>query len=65
MEWEPNKINLRDLPWAFIVGLAFTLFFIVGIATANPTTAPLNNIVRIHIDSIKGACGTGFILEKG
>ena len=38
-EWEPSKINLKDLPWALIVGLAFIIFFIVGIATADPTTA--------------------------
>ena len=64
-EWEPGKLNLKDLPWALIVGIAFIIFFIVGIATADPTTAPISNIVRIHIDSMKGGCGTGFILEKG
>ncbi len=65
-EWEPKKINWKDLPWTLIVGLAFILFFMVGIAMSDPTTAPLDNIVRIHIDSIKeGSCATGFILEKG
>ena len=64
-EWEPSKINLKDLPWALIVGVAFIIYFMVGITMADPTTAPLNNIVRIHIDSTKGECGTGFILEKG
>ncbi len=64
-EWEPSKINLKDLPWALIIGLIFLLIFIAEIAMADPTTAPLNNIVRIHIDSLKGGCGTGFILEKG
>ncbi len=48
-----------------IVAVFFTLLFLVGLATADPTTAPLNNIVRIHIDSIGNGCGTGFILEKG
>ena len=66
MEWEPGKINLKDLPWALFVGVVFILYFMVGIAMADPTTAPLNNIVRIHVDSIKeGNCGTGFILESG
>lgn len=64
-EWEPSKINLKDLPWALMIGLIFMAIFIVGIATADPTTAPLSNIVRIHIDSMKNKCATGFILEKG
>ncbi len=66
IEWEPSKINLKDLPWALIVGLAFILFFGIGIALSDPTTAPISNIVRIHLDSVRnGGCGTGFILDKG
>ncbi len=65
-EWEPRKINLKDLLWILIVGLAFILFFMAGIALSDPTTAPVNNIVRIYVDSKTGnPCGTGFILEKG
>ena len=52
-EWEPKKINWKDLPWALIVGLAFILFFMVGIAMSDPTTAPLDNIVRIHTDILR------------
>lgn len=66
MEWEPNKINLKDLPWALIVGVIFIIIFMVGIAKADPTTAPINNIVRVYVDStVDSLCGTGFILEKG
>ncbi|KKN03329.1 hypothetical protein LCGC14_1108710 [marine sediment metagenome] len=50
---------------ALIVGFVLLILLFVGIAKADPTTAPLNNIVRIHADSIKGSCGTGFIFEKG
>ena len=64
-EWEPSKINLKDLPWALIVGVVFIIYFMVGINMADPATAPLNNIVRIHVDDLNGPCGTGFILEKG
>ncbi len=64
-EWEPGKIDWENWPWIWLVGAIFLLIFIAEIAMADPTTAPLNNIVRIHIDSTKGACGTGFILEKG
>ena len=65
-EQEPRKINLKDLPWTLIVGLVFILFFMVGIAMSDPTTAPVNNIVRIYVDSkTDNPCGTGFILEKG
>ncbi len=64
-EWEPRKINLKDLPWALIVGIVFIIYFMVGIAMADPTTAPLSNIVRIHLDSERGGSGTGFILERG
>ncbi len=50
---------------ALIVGLILLVLVFVGTSKADPTTAPLSNIVRIHADSIKGSCGTGFILEKG
>lgn len=66
MEWEPNKIDWKSWPWLLVVCVMVMLFFfLVGMATADPTTAPLDNIVRIHIDSIGDVCGTGFILEKG
>ena len=64
-EWEPAKISLKDVPWFLIAGILVMIFFMVGIAKADPTTAPLNNIVRIHLDSVNKGCGTGFILENG
>jgi|GEM_PF-1957671 len=64
-ELEPSKIDWENWPWLWIVGLILVLIFCAEIALADPTTAPLNNIVRIHIDSMKGSCGTGFIFEKG
>ncbi len=65
-EWEPSKINLKDLPWALIVGVVFIIYFMVGINMADPTTAPISNVVRIYVDSIdSNRCGTGFILGKG
>ncbi|KKL28269.1 hypothetical protein LCGC14_2376820 [marine sediment metagenome] len=57
--------SLRGRVWLAIVVFFLMLLFLVRLSVADPTTAPLNNIVRIHIDSIKGSCGTGFIFEKG
>ncbi len=65
-EWEPRKINLKDVPWLLIIGVGLIFFGLVAIAKADPTTAPISNIVRIHIDDPNGSvCGTGFIFEKG
>ena len=65
-EWEPRKINLKDVPWLLIIGVGLIIFGLAAIAKADPTTAPISNIVRIHLDDPNGShCGTGFILEKG
>ena len=63
-ELEPSKIDWKNWPWLLIISIVIMLC-VIGSTLADPTTAPLNNIVRIHIDSIKGSCGTGFIFEKG
>ena len=63
-ELEPSKIDGENWPWLLIISIVIMLCGI-GSTLADPTTAPLNNIVRIHIDSIKGSCGTGFIFGKG
>ena len=53
-------------PWLLVFGLILTILGIVGMCFADPTTAPVNNIVRVYVDSKIGSpCGTGFILEKG
>lgn len=44
---------------ALIIGLTLLMLLFVGISKADPTTAPVNNTIRIHIDSIKeGGCAT-------
>lgn len=65
-ELEPGKIDWENWPWIWIVGLVFLLIFLAEVALADPTTAPIDNVVRIYVDSIdSNRCGTGFILEKG
>ncbi len=52
--------------WMTIATFILLLLIATAIVKADPTTAPLSNIVRVHIDSVdSNMCGTGFILEKG
>ncbi len=62
---ETKMNSLREGVWLAIAVFFLMLLFLVRLSVADPTTAPLSNIVRIHMDSMKGSCGTGFIFEKG
>ncbi len=59
-------MKMKNVPWLLIIGLGLLILLFVGISKADPTTAPISNIVRIHIEDPNGyVCGTGFILERG
>ena len=56
---------MKKIPWFWVVTVLFWILVIAFAAKADPTTAPLSNVVRIYLDSAKNTGGTGFILEKG
>ena len=57
---------MKNIPWLLVIGVGLLLLLMVGLTKADPTTAPISNIVRIFIDDPNGyRCGTGFIFEKG
>lgn len=59
-------MKMKNIPWLLLTGIALIIIGLAAIAKADPTTAPISNIVRIHIDDPNGySCGTGFIFEKG
>ena len=56
----------KKLPWFWIIVMLLWILTMAQMANADPTTAPMSNIVRVYIDSTSsGQYATGFILEKG